>query len=64
MSACVEPLVFVIGVWPSNLCEFHIAAPDSSNRVRSLDDLSSALVGEAILVSLGRTGIAQYFLLL
>ena len=48
MSARVEPLVFVIGVWPSNLYEFHIAAPDSSNHVRGLDDLSNALVGEAV----------------
>ena len=48
MSARVEPLVFVIGVWPSNLYELHIAAPDSSNRVRGLDDLSNALVGEAV----------------
>ena len=50
LSGCVEPLVFVIGVWPSNLYEFHIAALDSSIRVRGLDDLSNALVGEAILV--------------
>ena len=50
LSARVEPLVFVIGVWTSNLYEFHIAAPDSSNRVRGLDDLSNALVGEAVLV--------------
>ena len=50
LSARVEPLVFVIGVWPSNLCELHIAASDSSNHVRSLDDLSNALVGEAVLV--------------
>ena len=50
MSARVEPLVFVIGVWPSTLYELHIAASDSSNRVRSLDDLSNALVGEAVLV--------------
>ena len=50
MSARLEPLVFVIGVLPSNLCELHIAAPDSSNRVRGLDDLSNALVGEAVLV--------------
>ena len=50
LSACVEPLVFVIGVWPSNMYELHIAVPDSSNRVRSLDDLSNALVGEAVLV--------------
>ena len=50
LSASVEPLVFVIGVWPSNLYELHIAASDSSNRVHSLDDLSNALVGEAVLV--------------
>ena len=50
LSARVEPPVFVIGVWPSNLYEVHIAASDSSNRVRSLDDLSSALVGDAVLV--------------
>ena len=50
MSTLVEPLVFVIGAWPSNLYELHIAAPDSSNRVRGLDDLSNALVGEAVLV--------------
>ena len=49
LSARVEPLAFVIGVWPSNLYEFHIAAPDSSNHVRGLDDLSSTLVGEAVL---------------
>ena len=48
MSARVEPLVFVIGVWPSIRYELHIAAPDSSNRVRGLDDLSNALVGEAV----------------
>ena len=46
----VEPLVFIIGVWPSNLYGLHIAAPDSSDRVRGLDDLSNALVGEAVLV--------------
>ena len=50
LSARVEPLVFVIGVWPSNLYELHIAASDSSNRIRSLNDLSNALVGEAVLV--------------
>ena len=50
LSARVEPLVIVIGVWPSNLYEFHIAASDSSNRVRGLDDLSNTLVGEAVLV--------------
>ena len=50
LSARVEPLVFVIGVWPSNLYEFHIAASDSSNCVCGLDDLSNALVGEAVLV--------------
>ena len=48
MYARVEPLVFVIGVWPSNLYELHIAVPDSSNRVRGLDELSNALVGEAV----------------
>ena len=46
----VEPLVFITGVWPSNLYELHIAVPDSSNHVRGLDNLSNALVGEAILV--------------
>ena len=50
MSPRVEPLVFVIGVWPSIRYKLHIAAPDSSNRVRGLDDLSNALVGEAVLV--------------
>ena len=50
LSTRVEPLVFVIGVWPSNLYELHIAASDSSNHVRNLDDLSNALVGEAVLV--------------
>ena len=50
LFARVEPLVFVIGVWPSNLYEFHIAAPDSSNRVCGLDDLSNTLVGEVVLV--------------
>ena len=72
MSARVEPLVFVIGVWPSNLYEFHIAAPDSSNHVRGLDNLSNALVGEAVFSarlprqphSLRRAKIAQYFHLL
>ena len=48
LSTRVEPLVFVTGVWSSNLYEFHIAAPDSSNRVRGLDDLSNALVSEAV----------------
>ena len=48
LSACVEPLVFVIGVWPSIRYKLQIAAPDSSNRVRGLDDLSNTLVGEAI----------------
>ena len=48
LSACVEPLVFVIGVWPSIRYELHIAAPGSSNHVRGLDDLSNALVGEAV----------------
>ena len=48
LSARVEPLIFVMGVWPSNLYELHIAAPDSSNRVRGLDDLSNALAGEAL----------------
>ena len=48
MSARVEPLVFVIGVWPSHLYELHIAAPDSSNRVRGLDDLPFFMVGEAV----------------
>ena len=48
LSVRVEPLVFVIGVRPSNLYELHIDAPDSSNRVRGLDDLSNALVGEAV----------------
>ena len=50
LSVRVEPLVFMRGVCPSNLYEFHIAAPDSSNRFRGLDDLSNALVGEAVLV--------------
>ena len=48
LSTRVEPLVFVIGVCPSNLYELHLAAPDSSNRVRGLDDLLNALVGEAV----------------
>ena len=48
MSAHVETLVFVIGVWPSIRYKLHIAAPDSSNRVRGLDDLSNTLVGEAV----------------
>ena len=69
MSARVEPLVFVIGVWPSNLYELHIAAPDSSNRVRGLDDLSNAFGGEAVFSvwmprqwhSLRRAKIGQYF---
>ena len=69
MSAHVEPLVFVIGVWPSIRYELHIATPDSSNRVRGLDDLSNALVGEAVFSerllrqshSFRRTKIAQYF---
>ena len=43
-----EPLVFVIGVWPSIRYKLHIAALDSSNRVCGLDDLSNALVGEAV----------------
>ena len=55
LSARVEPLVFVIGVWPSNLYELHVAALDSFNRVRGLDDLSNALVGEAVLVCGSRT---------
>ena len=46
MSARVEPLVFVIGVWPSNLYELDVVAPDSSNRVCGLDDLLNALVGD------------------
>ena len=50
LSACVEPLVLVIGVWPSNLYELHIAASDWSDRLHGLNDLSNALVGEAILV--------------
>ena len=48
MSTRVEPLIFVIGVWPSIWYELHIAEPDSSNRVRGLDDLSNALAGEAV----------------
>ena len=48
MSIRVEPLVFVIGVWPSIRYKLHIAAPDSSNRVCGLDDLSNALVGESV----------------
>ncbi len=72
LSARVEPLVFVIEVCPSNLYELHIAASDSSNRVRGLDDLSNALVGEVIFSvrlprqphSLRHAGIAQYFHLL
>ena len=48
LSARVEPLAFVIGVWPSIRYELHIAAPDSSNRVHGLDDLSFILVGEAV----------------
>ena len=50
LFARVEPLVFITGVWPSNLYGLHIAAPNSSNRVRGLDDLPNALVGEAVLV--------------
>ena len=50
LFAHVEPLVFVIGVWPSIRYELHIAASDSSNRVRGLDDLSNTSVGEAVLV--------------
>ena len=50
LSACVEPLVFVIGVWSSNLYELHTTASDLSNRVCGLDDLSNTLVGEAVLV--------------
>ena len=72
LSARIEPLVFVIGVWPSIQYKLHIAASDSSNRVRGLDDLSNALVGEAVFSvrlprqphSLRRTKIAQYFHLL
>ena len=48
LSACVEPLVFVIGVWPSIWYKLHIAVPDSSNGIRGLDDLSNALTSEAI----------------
>ena len=48
MSARVEPLVFVIGVWPLIRYKLHIAAMDSSNHVRGLDDLSNTLVGEAV----------------
>ena len=67
--ARVEPLVFVIGVWPSIRYELHIAPPDSSNPVRGLDDLSNALVGEAVFSVqlprqshyLRRANIAQYF---
>ena len=44
----VEPLVFVIGVWPSIWYKLHIVASDSSNRVRGLNDLADALVGGAI----------------
>ena len=50
LFARIEPLVFVMGVWPPDLYELHIAAPDSSNCVRGLDDLSNALFGEAVLV--------------
>ena len=50
LSARVEPLVFVIGVRPFIWYELHIAAPDSSNRVRGLDDLSNALVAEAVFI--------------
>ena len=39
LSVRVEPLVFVIGVWPSIRYKLHIAVPDSSNHVRGLDDL-------------------------
>ena len=38
----VEPLVFITGVGPSNLYGLHIAAPDSSDRVRGLDDCDDA----------------------
>ena len=48
LCACVDPLVFIIGAWPSIRYKLHIAVPDSSNRVRGLDDLSNALVGEAV----------------
>ena len=48
LSARVEPLVFVIGVRPLIWYELHVAVLDSSNRFRGLDDLSNALVGEAI----------------
>ena len=48
LFACVEPLVFVIGMWPLIWYKLHIAASDSSNRVRGLDDLSNTLVGEAV----------------
>ena len=61
LSARVEPLVFVIGVWPSNLYELHTAAPDSSNRVRCLDDLSNALVGVAVFSVLGCQGSRTLF---
>ena len=46
--AARKPLVFVIGVWSSIRYKLHIAAPDSSNRDRGLDDLSNALVGEVV----------------
>ena len=72
LSARVEPLVFVIGVWPSIRYKLLLAAPDSSNRVRGLDDLSNALVSEAVFSvwlprqshSLQHANIAQYFHLL
>ena len=48
LSVRVEPLVFVIGVFPFIWYKLHIAAPDSSNRVRGLDDLLNALVVEAV----------------
>ena len=37
-----------LGCGLSNLCELHIAALDSYNGVRGLDDLSNALAGEAV----------------
>ena len=66
LPTSVEPLVFVIGVWPSNLYELHVATPDSFNQVCGLDDLSNALAGEALfsvrlprqLHSLRRAGIS------
>ena len=59
----VEPLVWY---------KLHIAALDSSNRVRGLDDLSNALVGEAVFSvrlprqphGLPRVRSTQYFHLL